>query len=48
MTSMPLYKNNLRRLKTMYEQNDSFATGYALGRDSNDNNNGMFGGDWAW
>lgn len=28
---------------------DSFATGYALGRDSNDNNNGFgWGGDWAW
>lgn len=32
----------------MYEQND-FATGYAVGRDSTNNgNNGMFGGDWAW
>lgn len=28
----------------------SFAEGYAIGRDSNNNgyNNGMFGGDWAW
>lgn len=28
---------------------DSFATGYALGRDSNNNNDGMFGGGaWFW
>lgn len=29
---------------------DDFATGYALGQDSNGNgcNNGMFGGDWIW
>lgn len=29
----------------------SFAEGYAIGRDSNNNNgynNGMFGGDWSW
>lgn len=30
----------------MYEQ-DNLAVGYALGRDSNSNSNGMFGGDWA-
>lgn len=28
---------------------DNFAEGYAIGRDSNGyNNNGMWGGDWAW
>lgn len=27
---------------------DSFATGYALGRDSGDRNDGMFGDNWAW
>ncbi len=35
----------------MYNSDDSFATGYAVGRDSTNNgyNNGMFGGDWfAW
>ena len=31
----------------MYNEG-SFAEGYAIGRDSNDNNNGMFGGDWGW
>lgn len=33
----------------MYEQNDSFATGYAVGRDANNGyGNGYgFGGDWA-
>lgn len=31
------------------EGNDTFATGYAVGRDSNNNgNSGMWGGDWAW
>lgn len=32
-------------------QDDSFATGYAVGRDSTNGNcygNGFFGGDWAW
>lgn len=31
-------------------QDDSFATGYAVGRDSTNNGygNGFFGGDWAW
>lgn len=34
----------------MYQDDNSFATGYAVGRDSNNNgyNNGMFGNDWAW
>ena len=37
----------------MYEQSNDFATGYAVGRDSNNgcyNNGGMFGGnnDWGW
>ena len=34
----------------MYEQSNDFATGYAIGRDSNNGGcgNGMFGGDWAW
>ena len=33
----------------MYQDDNSFATGYAVGRDSNTGyNNGMFGGDWAW
>lgn len=34
----------------MYQDDNSFATGYAVGRDSNNNGygNGMFGGDWAW
>ena len=27
---------------------DNFAEGYAIGRDSNGYNNGMWGGDWAW
>ena len=28
---------------------DSFATGYALGSNANDNrNDGFFGGDWGW
>lgn len=31
----------------MYNEG-SFAEGYAIGRDSNDNNNGFFGGDWGW
>lgn len=30
----------------MYE-NNSFAEGYAIGRDSN-GSNGMFGGEWSW
>lgn len=30
-------------------QDDSFATGYAVGRDSNNGyGNGIFGGDWSW
>lgn len=33
----------------MYQDDNSFATGYAVGRDSNNGyGNGMFGGDWAW
>ena len=35
----------------MYEQSNDFATGYAIGRDSNNGGcgNGMFGGDmWSW
>jgi hypothetical protein len=36
----------------MMNENDSFATGYAVGRDSSGNggygNNGLFGNDWAW
>lgn len=35
----------------MYEQSNDFATGYAVGRDSNNNGNngwGGFGGDWSW
>ena len=37
----------------MYENGDSFATGYAVGRDSSScggygYGNGFFGGDWAW
>jgi hypothetical protein len=36
----------------MYEQSNDFATGYAIGRDSNNSGNcgnGMFGGDmWSW
>lgn len=33
----------------MYERDDSFGVGYALGQDSNRNNgNGMFGDSWAW
>lgn len=35
----------------MTEENGGFATGYAVGRDSNGgyaNGNGMFGNDWAW
>ena len=32
-----------------YQDDNSFATGYAVGRDSNNGyGNGMFGGDWAW
>lgn len=27
---------------------DNFAEGYAVGRDTNGYNNGMFGGDWSW
>jgi hypothetical protein len=35
----------------MMEQSNDFATGYAVGRDTNGNgygNNGIFGNDWAW
>ena len=35
----------------MMNENDGFATGYAVGRDTSGNgygNNGMFGNDWAW
>ena len=34
----------------MYQDDNSFATGYAVGRDSTNGNygNGFFGGDWAW
>ena len=34
----------------MYQDGADFATGYAVGRDSNNNGygNGFFGGDWAW
>ena len=36
----------------MMEESNGFATGYAVGRDSNNgggnNGNGMFGNDWAW
>lgn len=37
----------------MMEETNGFATGYAVGRDSNGNcggygNNGLFGNDWAW
>ena len=34
----------------MYNSDESFATGYAVGRDSTNNGygNGFFGGDWAW
>lgn len=34
----------------MYQDDNSFATGYAVGRDSTNNGygNGFFGGDWAW
>ena len=33
-----------------YQDDNSFATGYAVGRDSTNNGygNGFFGGDWAW
>ena len=33
-----------------YQDDNSFATGYAVGRDSTNGNygNGFFGGDWAW
>ena len=32
-------------------EDSNFATGYAVGRDSNggyNNGNGMFGNEWAW
>ena len=32
----------------MYQDGADFATGYAVGRDSNNNGNGFFGGDWSW
>lgn len=34
----------------MYQDDNSFATGYAVGRDSTNGGygNGFFGGDWAW
>lgn len=34
----------------MYQDDNSFATGYAVGRDSTNNGygNSFFGGDWAW
>ncbi len=35
----------------MMDNSNEFATGYAVGRDTNNNNgygNGMFGNDWAW
>lgn len=35
----------------MVDNSNDFATGYAVGRDTNGNNgygNGMFGNDWAW
>ena len=33
----------------MMNENEGFATGYAVGRDSTGGcNNGMFGNDWAW
>ena len=34
----------------MYNSDESFATGYAVGRDSTNNGygNGFFGGEWAW
>lgn len=34
----------------MYQDDNSFATGYAVGRDSTNSSygNGFFGGDWAW
>lgn len=34
----------------MYQDNGSFAEGYAIGRDTANNGygNGMFGGDWSW
>lgn len=32
----------------MYENNGSFAEGYAIGRDSTNNNGFGFGGDWIW
>ena len=34
----------------MYQDNGSFAEGYAIGRDTVNNGygNGMFGGDWSW
>lgn len=35
----------------MYQDNGSFAEGYAIGRDTAHNGyygNGMFGGDWSW
>lgn len=35
----------------MMNENDGFATGYAVGRDTSGNgynNGGMFGNDWAW
>lgn len=34
----------------MYQDGGSFAEGYAIGRDTNNNGygNGMFGGEWSW
>lgn len=34
----------------MYQDDNSFATGYAVGRDSSNSGygNGFFGGEWAW
>lgn len=29
-------------------EDNGFATGYAVGRDTNGNGNGFFGNDWAW
>jgi hypothetical protein len=39
-------------MKIMMDNSNDFATGYAVGRDTNGNggygNNGLFGNDWAW
>lgn len=32
----------------MIEETNGFATGYAVGRDTNGNGNGFFGNDWVW